>query len=191
MKHKWCLGCLGILVSLVIATTAGGEDVAALPWSDRILNGDGTINWTKYVNVANSYDRRGTIDYRFGPGYAYYHPVPEIFPTLTTQADKNGMIGHAYKKGATDWYSEGGQVLWSPDQTAPSHYQPGVAQAWNGDIYIYRGETPEYLYIMQVLWNGEYGHREQMNPDPTVRQWGPAVTAPPIATVRTDLAPEN
>ena len=185
MKHTWCLGGLGILVSLVIATTAGGEAVAAPPWSESILNGDGTINWTKYVNVANSYDQRTTLEYRFGPDYAFYHPEPERFPTLGTQADENGMIGHPYRPRASDWYSEGGQLLWSPDLDAPKRHQPGVAQAWNGDIYIYKGETPEYLYIMQVLWNGEYGHKEQMSPDPAAAQWGDEVTAPPIATVRT------
>jgi hypothetical protein len=162
-------------------------------WSEKILNGDGSINWTEYANVANNYDRRDMVEYRFGPSYGFYNPTPETFPTLMKLSGENGVIGHSYVAGTeTDWYSEGGQLVFSPNASASAAYQSGVAQAINGDIYTF-SDSPQYCFINGIQWNPgktmDISHGQQL-PDPSVRQ--PAFIAanggtvpPPIATVRT------
>lgn len=104
-------------LSVLVAACGGGDDSGAPPatggtpapaptptpspspvalgdrqigqWRELIINGDGTINRSEYVRVANSYNTREIMDYRLGP----------------TAAD----FGNATNSAAT---------LWGPDQTS-------------------------------------------------------------------------
>lgn len=165
-------------------------------WLEKILNKDGTINWTEYTNVAKNYNRRDIIDYRFGPDYTFYHPISENIATIWG-GTSDGFIGNSRLlkadncDGTTDWFAMSGQLLFSPDTTAPKDYQPGAARARNGSIYLYAGATPPYCLDMRVQWEPNCGNYYSTNPDVAVTQqsWknvsGGSVPAPPVATVRT------
>ncbi|WP_104547532.1 hypothetical protein [Chroococcidiopsis sp. TS-821] len=165
-------------------------------WVEKILNSDGTINWQMYTYVANNYNRRDIIDYRLGPDYNFYHSSSENIPKLWG-ATNDGFIGNCstVKAGSSignsDWFAMSGQLIFSPDSTAPSEYQPGVMRARNGSIYLFAGASPEYCFDMRVQWTPDAGNYYNTNPDVAVQQqsWkkasGGSVPAPPIATVRT------
>src|ERR1700678_2510372 len=62
-------------------------------WTERILNRDGTINWTEYERGAAHAGDLNERDYLLGPKYDYYHSRAESFPTLTSQGDADGWEG--------------------------------------------------------------------------------------------------
>lgn len=183
-----------------MVSAAEGDSVAIVPssyqtkWAEKILNSDGTINWTEYTNVAKNYDRPDIINYRLGPDYSFYYPNSEDIPKLWGP-DNDGFKGKCSNikagsvEGTTDWYAMSGQLLFSPDSSAPAEYKPGVARARNGSIYLYDGD-PEYCFDMRVQWTPDRGNYYSANPDGAVTQqtWkdmsGTSVPAPPIATVR-------
>lgn len=180
-----------------VASAAEPPTSSQSKWVENILNSDGTINWTEYTKVANNYDRPDIIDYRFGPDYTFYHPTPENIPTLWGPTN-DGFVGNCSStlktggsSGFTDWYAMSGQLLFSPDKTAPAEYQAGVARARNGSIYLFSGASPEYCFDMRVQWTPDSANYYSTNPDAAVTQqsWkdasGKSVPAPPIATVRT------
>lgn len=168
---------------------------AQTPWVEKILNSDGTINWTEYTNVANNYDTSEIIDYRFGPDYTYFHSTQEDIPELWGPTT-DGLIGRKIDTGVIDWdgidwYAMSGQLIFSPNSSAPAEYQPGVARARNGSIYLYKDTTPDYCFDMRVQWTPDRANYYSTIPDVAVTQqsWkkasGGSVPAPPIATVRT------
>lgn len=173
--------------------------VSPSEWKEKILNSDGTINWTEYTNVAKRYDRPDIIDYRFGPDYTFYHPSPESIPKLWGPSE-DGFVGSCTSSMKTGgptgykedfWFAMSGQLLFSPDPTASAEYLPGVARARNGSAYRFKGATPEYCFDTRVQWTPNAGNYYSTNPDSAVKQqsWkdasGGSVPAPPIATVRT------
>jgi hypothetical protein len=185
---------LGISTSSTVKVKVVNSSFGSGAWTERILNGDGSINWTEYVNVANNYGSREMASYRFGPSYKYFHPTPETFPTRSKQTSESGVLGYPYIAGSeSDWYSEGGQLVYSPNATAPANYQPGVSLGINGDIYLFLGRSPEYTFINGIHWTSnqtmDISHG-QSTPDPSVKQTAFKAASggsvpPAIATVRT------
>ncbi len=186
-----------IFTDIPVASAAETSTSSQSNWVEKILNSDGTINWTEYTNVANNYDRPDIIDYRLGPSYTFYHSTPENIPTLWGPND-DGFFGNCSSTlksggstGATDWYAMSGQLLFSPDTTAAAEYQPGVARARNGSIYLYQDASPEYCFDTRVQWTPDAVNYYNTNPEIAVTQqsWkdasGGSIPAPPIATVRT------
>jgi hypothetical protein len=196
---KNCLTLLAVLLNaLLLPATAAAQKPDAADWKERILNGDGTINWTNYVDVANNYNRRDIIDYRFGPRYSHYHPNPETIPTVYSNSDAHGWHNGGQKRPTTheefvEWYAEGGQLLISPDADAPTEWQPGVAQCWNGSIWGFKAPiSPPYALLNRLTFDEvmtAHGSRALPDPGPVKKEWkdasGGRVPAPPVAVVRT------
>lgn len=188
--------------AIQIATATEDTAVAAVNglsqsrWTERILNSDGTINWTEYVNVAQNYDRSDIIDYRLGPNYSFYHPGAEDIAQLWGPSS-DGFMGYCDRvkanssDGAIDWYAMSGQLAFSPDDNAPDRYKQGVARARNGAIHLYHAD-PEYCFDLRTQWTPDgVGNHYTSIPDSAVTQqtWksasGGSIPTPPIATVRT------
>lgn len=187
------------LISTQKATVAQAPVQSHSQWVEKILNSDGTINWNRYSYVANNYSRRDMIDYRLGPDYTRYHLSPENIPELWG-ATNDGYIGNcnavktsrsSNEIGSLDWFAMSGQLIFSPDTTAPAEYKPGVMRARNGSIYLFANTSPEYCFDMRIQWTADAGNYYNTNPDVAVQQqsWknasGGSVPAPPVATVRT------
>ena len=86
MLSKLLLPLVGLLAAIPLP-------VMAATWNEQILNQDGTINWTNYVNVANNLDQSSTIDYMLGTDSSFYNP-----PASQT-------LWGAPDRGSTDgWY---------------------------------------------------------------------------------------
>lgn len=127
-------------------------------WSERILNADGTINFSEYDYVAANYNKEEIVNYRLGPSYADLNPnaAGDTRPTIY-QPDAQGLW-----KGGTDLayanqtcrtseglprseaeeaalqdegggWIESGQMLFVPDANAPSDQRAGVANMRNFD----------------------------------------------------------
>lgn len=147
-----------LLLGAAIVAAATSCATAQSVWTERIRNGDGTMNWTEYENVATHAGELAQRDYLLGPKYEYYHPQPETFPTLALQGDADGWEGAPdYKKylavanapGEIDWYAQAGPLLYIADD--PNN--AGVVEAANGECYLYRGVTPPYGFWNKVYWN--------------------------------------
>lgn len=141
-------------------------------WTERILNTDGTINWTGYDVVATHYDAPDVLEYRLGPSYDDYHTAPENIPTLWGSSQDGWSGGDrscAVVNQCDDWFAMSGQMLFSPDNTASPEYQPGVARARNGSIYIKSDVNPRYILDMRVQWTPDAGNYYNTNPDPAVQ----------------------
>jgi len=189
---------LGMGGSLAFAEVAPGTKTAdscsTNGWHERILNCDGSINPTEYQYVAQNYDSADIIDYRFGPGYSYYHPESTTIPTIG-QATTDGFVGSCEgvsdnSAKADDWFAMSGQVLFLPNQDAPTEYKPGVARARNGSIYMFKDRTPQYCFDMRLSWTPDSANYYNTIPDVPVKQqpWIDAsngvIPSPPIAVVR-------
>jgi len=135
-----------------------GKAKAAI-WTERILNVDGSVNWTEYENAAVHAGELTERDYLLGPKYAYYHPQAESFPTLGLQGDADGWEGPPnYLKyvragggapGEVDWYAQAGPLLYVADTPRDA----GVMSAGNGESFIYdAGVSPAYGFWYQVNW---------------------------------------
>jgi hypothetical protein len=171
-----------------------------IQWAELILNPDGSINWDKYAYVASNYNRRDMIDYRFGPRYSNFHPTPETIPTMFNGADRMGfhLGGHTVVPWPDmNWYSEGGTFVISPDADAPTKWQPGVAQCFNGGVWCWFAPTqPEYSLLNRLMFDGDvpmpnqnWCNRSLPDPGPVSQLWintsGGTVPAPPVTVVRT------
>ncbi|MDD5674668.1 MAG: hypothetical protein PHC61_10925 [Chitinivibrionales bacterium] len=132
----------------------------ACVWSEQILNGDGTINWTQYENVAAHAGELAQRDYLLGPKYCYYHPQTEAFPTLALQGDASGWEGPAEMKmpdslssNRTDHYFEhAGPLVYVPDDANNA----GVIEAANGEHFWfdeYPSLQPQYAYWDRLHWD--------------------------------------
>jgi hypothetical protein len=128
-------------------------------WTERILNSDGSINWTEYENAAVHAGELTQRDYLLGPKYAYYHPQAESFPTLGLQGDADGWEGPSnylkYVKAGggapaeVDWYAQAGPLLYVADNPRDA----GVMSAGNGESFIYdAGVSPAYGFWYPVNW---------------------------------------
>jgi hypothetical protein len=173
-----------ISISAVAKTEASG-------WTERILNGDGTMNWSQYENVATNASQRAVRDYLLGPKYADCHPQSESFPTLALQGDADGWEGPAnFKKylktgggapGETDWYAQAGPLLYVADNPSDA----GVISAGNGECFIYSGVKPAYGFWCQVNWQpwGRY-YRYAVAPELSQPDWDspkkPLAVATPV-----------
>jgi len=112
-------------------------------WSERIVNGDGTINWKEYQRVAEHAGELEERDFLLGPKYSYYHPQMETFRTLALQGDASGWDGPPnYRKyldrgtggpDEADWYAQAGPLIYVADDPANA----GVVSAGNGECYLY------------------------------------------------------
>ncbi|MDD5675336.1 MAG: hypothetical protein PHC61_14290 [Chitinivibrionales bacterium] len=117
-------------------------------WTEQILNGDGSINWTQYESVAAHAGDSAQRDYLLGPKYAYYHPQAESFPTLDLVGDADGWQGPngrqpslgvgAWRNWGNGWYCQAGQLLYAADD--PNN--AGVITAANGESFDYSVTNP-------------------------------------------------
>jgi len=167
-------------------------------WSERILDTNGAIDWTEYANVASNYNQREILDYRFGPRYSHYHEAPETIPTVYSNSTSDGWHNGGWPRRPTssefvEWYSEGGQFALSPDAGAPTEWQPGVAQCWNGGLWGFKDPiNPPYALLNHLTYDNVttmYGSRSLPDPGPVSSLWtstsGGSVPAPPVTVVRT------
>lgn len=158
--------------------------------SDRILNADGTINWTEYQKVATNYSTDEILRYRFGPGYAAYHSANDAVGTLPQTGysgidgpgDRRIMTGPAYPW--SDWFAMSGQLGYVPDNAG----DPGMALANNGSVYCDGNDKAVFDY--RVSSAPDYSNPWQNPVDPAIRQasWttlsGGAAPAVPVAVAR-------
>ncbi|UYZ63627.1 RICIN domain-containing protein [Hymenobacter weizhouensis] len=168
---------------------AGGTPSA---WTERILNANGSINWSEYENIAANYNRPSSIDYRYGPKYSDFHAAssPSI-PTLP-QPYASGMFGdvaaYGNKPATWEWFAMSGQLLFAPEATAPAEAQRGAATMRNGSVYLTHG-TPEYLFDLRALWTPDFANGYNNIPEDAFEEpaWQAALSGasgPPVATVR-------
>lgn len=170
----------------------GGGTQAIGQWRERILNSDGTINWTEYSNVAATYHTAQTLDYRMGPSAQDYG----VAPTSTTvyQPEPNGLWKGGADKALQDafcvtsdklpgseaqearLYDGGGgwqmsgQMLFSPDANAPAELSAGVSnmRAWDGAMarkYNTKGELETRGLCMRLRpsWYGDWWNRNNVS----------------------------
>lgn len=167
-------------------------------WKERILNADGTINWTEYTNVAQNYHKREMIDYRFGPKYSDFHSTEESFP-LVYQPSSDGII----RKNAGAWcrvnpgadgdpggaWITSGQMLFSPDTDAPAEYKFGSSNMRNSDAVISYVDNGLCLRV-RAEWTPDWWNRNGISvpTTPAVSEYsdasGGTLPLPPIATAR-------
>ncbi len=172
VSHRTARGAgllLALACSLIVSSAgvaqegAGAKNAAAAPWKERILNGDGAINWTEYEHVATHAGDVAARDYLLGPKYEYYHPTPEKFPTLALQGDDDGWDGAAEQKAPiclnfkdlTEWYCQTGPLVYVADDPENA----GVIRAANGEFFHYKPLSPPYGYWCRLHW-GEKGKAE-------------------------------
>ncbi|WGV24067.1 hypothetical protein [Halotia branconii] len=167
-------------------------------WKERILNSDGSINWTEYTNVAQNYHKREMIDYRFGPKYSDFHTTAESFP-LVYQPSSDGII----RKNAGSWcrvepgtdgdpgaaWITSGQMLFSPDADAPAQYRFGSSNMRNSDGAISFTDNGLCLRA-RAEWTPDWWNRNGISVPitPAVSEYdeasGGTLPLPPIATAR-------
>ena len=166
----------------------GGGTQAIGQWRERILNSDGTINWTEYSNVAATYHTAQTLDYRMGPSAQDYG----VAPTSTTvyQPEPNGLwkgglnkaladnlcrtsdkliqtespTGLGYGAGGGGGWQMAGQMLFAPDATAAQQgMQAGTAnmRAFDGAMAAAAsdGSTQALCMRMNASWDGDWWNR--------------------------------
>ncbi|MCG6134883.1 MAG: hypothetical protein MET45_09490 [Nostoc sp. LLA-1] len=168
------------------------------PWRERILNANGTINWQEYTNVAQNYHKREMIDYRFGPKYSDFHTTEESFP-LVYQPSSDGII----RKNAGNWcrvspgtdgdpggaWIMSGQMLFSPDASAPPEYQFGSSNMRSADAAMRFSDNGLCLRV-RPEWTADWWNRNNISTPttPAVKQFynasGSQLPLPPIATAR-------
>ncbi|MDD5674125.1 MAG: hypothetical protein PHC61_08185 [Chitinivibrionales bacterium] len=127
----------------------------ATVWTERILNGDGSINWKHYENAAAHAGDSAQRDYLLGPKYEYYHAQAGTFPTLSLFGDADGWNGPAAGKPGPDgaawsynlsgwaWYTQAGALLYVADD--PNN--AGVISAATGEGFEY----------VSGIWPGDRG----------------------------------
>jgi len=157
--HTIVVAILAVLGSTALfGEPVSNRGTSGAAWSERILNRDGTINWTEYKNVALHAGELTVRDYLLGPKYEHYHPQPEIFPTLALQGDTDGWEGPVdhkqYLAGSRapdgkDWYAQAGPLVYVADD--PNN--AGVIEAGNGECFLYRNATPPYGFWNKVSWD--------------------------------------
>ena len=158
--------------------------------SDRILNADGTVNWTEYEKVATGYNTDEILQYRFGPGYSAYHSASDPIGSLP-QSGSNGIDGPGDKRimeGAaypwSDWFAMSGQLGYVPDKAG----DPGLARANNGSVYCDASDKPVFDY--RVSSSPDYSNSWQQPTDPAILQasWknlsGGTAPSVPVAVAR-------
>jgi sialate O-acetylesterase len=131
-------------------------EVSPPVWKDRLLPGDGSINWQEYERIATHAGELAERDYLLGPKYADFHPKAEPFPTLALQADADGWEGPANRKpnqtnwaDNVDWYAQAGVLAYVADDASHA----GVISAGNGESYIYDSSaSPSYGFWYKVNW---------------------------------------
>ena len=144
---------------VILSNRESTSKTGALGWTERILNRDGTINWTEYENVASHAGDLTERDYLLGPKYACYHSQAETFPTLALQGDADGWEGptnyQTYLEkggggpGELDWYAQAGALAYVADDP----HNAGLVSAGNGEAFIYAaGITPPYGFWYKVNW---------------------------------------
>jgi len=159
-----------LLLPIVALVATIPLPVMAATWKEQILNSDRTINWTNYVKVANNLDQRWAIDYMFGPDATNYNPPAA--PTLWGATDR-GITDGWYKYLTTedasdiyanhqDWYSNSGQLLYSPDST-DDH---GIALARSFAKYNGGSSAKDWrAFDQKISWSGDGGDWYLQNPD--------------------------
>lgn len=176
----------------------GGGAGRSRPWSDLILKRDGTLDGSAYVRVAANYNQRDIIDYRFGPRGETDNRQRERIPPLPGNSTpegwhKNGQHRPTNDRDFLEWYSEGGQLLISPDADAPVAWRPGVVQCWNGGIWGFKAPLePRYSLLNRLTFDDvmtQHGSRAVPDPGPASAAWvqaaGGPVPAPPVTVART------
>lgn len=158
--------------------------------SDRILNADGTVNWTEYTKVATGYNTDEMLQYRFGPGYSAYHKATDAIGSLP-QTGTSGIDGSGDKRiiGGppnpwADWFAMSGQLAYVPDNAG----DPGMALANNGSVYCDASSKPVFDY--RVSSAPDYSNPWQKPTDPAIAQtaWktlsGGTAPSVPVAVAR-------
>ncbi len=182
------------------AFAAGGTAAPGptMRWKDRILNDDGTINWSEYRNVAQNYHKLEMIDYRFGPKFTDFHQGEDVFPTIY-QPSADGII----RKGAGSWcrinpdadgdpgaaWMTSGQMIFAPDIDAPSEYRFGSSNMRNSDGVISSVDNGLCMRI-RAEWIADWWNRNNISTPttPAVKEYYEnsegKLPLPPIATAR-------
>ncbi|MBY0582967.1 MAG: hypothetical protein K2P68_08650 [Sphingomonas sp.] len=103
--------------------TPGSGQTSATLFQDRIVNADGTMNWSEYEYVANNYNKEEILNYRLGPSYADLNPSSAVqFPTVY-QPDPNGLWKGGLNKALADQFCQTSDKLIQSD--SPDGYGNG------------------------------------------------------------------
>ncbi len=161
------------------ATLAVTPTVGA--WSDLLLDNRGALNLRHYTTVARSYNLPATMDYRFGPKFADFHPGAAANSAGTVpQFGTAGWYPSVWNyTGGTDWFAMSGQLLYAPDAAV----DPGMARARNGSIYSTNAGP---FYDFRLQWTPDPCNYYTSNPDPGFApvRWGAKPPTPAIAGAR-------
>lgn len=151
LRSTWsaALCCLLILPAFA-AENAATSPAAAVTYRDPILNPDGTLNWTKWAQVAANYHNATGLAYRLGPSFTDLNgTAPVSFPTIY-QPDPQGLWrggdaqlanavcqtsdklprSEAEEKAIADYvgnFQMSGQMLFLPDPGTLEYYTAGSA----------------------------------------------------------------
>jgi hypothetical protein len=166
-------------------------------WTERILNADGSINWTEYANVASNAGSAEIRNYLLGPKYSYYHPQGgEPIPTLELAGDEDGFERHpacpltvpellavtpdSWGKHETldDWYSQAGPVIYAPDDSNNG----GVMQLSSGEMWELIAD--KYGKDVWAFWHKVHDRREgwyTYSKPPHLQEWNSPGRATAVA----------
>ncbi|MBY0583183.1 MAG: hypothetical protein K2P68_09745 [Sphingomonas sp.] len=170
--------------------TPGSAQTSASVFRDRIVNADGTMNWSEYEYVANNYNKEEIINYRLGPS-AVDAGTPAETQTVY-QPDPNGLWKGGLNKALADkfcqtsdkliqndnpgGYGDGfqggggwqmaGQMLFAPDADAPADFKAGASNmaAFDGAMATRTsdGTTQALCMRMGARWYGDWWLRNNI-----------------------------
>lgn len=122
-----------------------------VPYRERILNADGTMNWREWEAIARSYHSEQSLQWRLGPSAAELNVTPATPVPTVPQPDPQGLwkagldaaLANAFcvtsdklprneaeearlQDGGGGWQLSG-QLLFAPSSTAPAEFRYGSA----------------------------------------------------------------
>lgn len=186
-------------------------------WRERILNPNGTINFAQYAAVARNYHTAEMVNYRLGPSAVDYGTpaatkvvhrpdanglwkagrnlaLADKFcqtPDKLIQSDDKNAYGDGY--GGGGGWQMAGQLLFSPDATAPAELKAGVsnARAFDGAqaARASDGSIDALCMRMRAEWYNDWWNRNGISTPTTpavysLKERYPNLPLPAIATAR-------
>lgn len=168
-----------LLTSIVLFSSAWASAQTRIPYRERILNVDGTINWREWEYIARNFHTEQALQWRLGPTANELNFIPATPPPTIPQPDPQGLwkggldasLANAFcvtsdrlprseaeearlQDGGGGWQLSG-QLLFAPQPSAPPEFRFGAAnmRAFDGAMarkFNARGELETRALCMRL-----------------------------------------